>query len=151
MIDFRRRLKFIESYLRNSKERIELAKISKERGFYNNTIRFCQEAVELSLKAILRLYNIEYPKSHDVGYVLRQYARLFPDWFKSKIPEIARISRDLSYNRGPAIYGDENSEVPPEELYDEQDAVNAIKSAQLIHSLCYRLFLEKAKRIKEGS
>ena len=147
MSNIKQRLKFIESYLRNSKERIELAKISKERGFYNNAIRFCQEAIELSLKAILRLHNIEYPKSHDVGYVLRQYAQLFPKWFKDRIPEMARISRDLSYNRGPAIYGDESSEVPPEELYDEQDAVNAIKNAQLIYDLCYKLFLEKSKQL----
>ncbi|RLG50691.1 MAG: hypothetical protein DRN96_07085 [Thermoproteota archaeon] len=54
-----RRLKFIESYLRNARERIKLARISAESGFYNNAVRLCQESVELSLKAALRLYGIE--------------------------------------------------------------------------------------------
>ena len=93
------------------------------------------------------MYSIEYPKSHDVGYVLRQYAQLFPDWFRDKIPETACISRDLSYNRDPAIYGDENSEIPLEELYDEHDAINAIKNAQLIYNLCYKSFLEKSEQL----
>jgi len=65
--------------MRNAKERIELAKISLGRGFYNNVIRLCQESIELCLKAILRLYNIEYPKSHDVGFLLKEYSNLFPN------------------------------------------------------------------------
>lgn len=95
----------------------------------------------------MRLYNIEYPKAHDVGYVLKEYMQLFPKWFRDKIPDIARISRDLSHNKGPAMYGNENSEIPPEELYDEQDAINAIKNTQFIYDLCYKLFKERVKQL----
>lgn len=142
-----RRLKFIESYLRNARERIKLARISAESGFYNNAVRLCQESVELSLKAALRLYGIEYPKSHEVGHVLREYSQLFPEWFRELIPEMARISRDLSFNRGPAMYGDESSETPPEELYDEEDSQVAIEKAMLVHGYCLKLLEERRREL----
>ena len=146
MTSAERRVRFITSYLRNARERIELAKLSSSRGFYNNAVRLCQEAVELCLKSVLRLYGIEYPRAHDVGHVLRQYSNLFPDWFRERIPEIARMSRDLCYNRGPAMYGDEDAEVPPEELYDETDAAEAIKGATLVYQLSTRLLGERVGR-----
>ena len=150
MSSVERRLRFVESYLRNARERIELARISMERGFHNNAIRLCQESVELSLKAVLRLCGIEYPKSHEVGHALREYAQLFPEWFREAVPEMARISRDLSLNRGPAMYGNESSEIPPEELYDDEDSRRAIRNAQLVHDLCLKLFEERVRELKAG-
>jgi len=44
------------------------------------------------------------------------------------------------------MYGDEHVEVPPEELYDKDDALGAIKNATLIYELCNKLF---ELRIKE--
>ena len=134
------------SYVRQAEERLHHAEEAVERGSYPYVIRQCQEAVELCLKSVLRLYGIEYPRAHDVGHVLRQYSNLFPDWFRERIPEIARMSRDLCYNRGPAMYGDEDAEVPPEELYDETDAAEAIKGATLVYQLSTRLLGERVGR-----
>lgn len=36
-----------------------------ERGSWNTVIRRSQEAVELSLKGVLRMMGVEYPKIHD--------------------------------------------------------------------------------------
>lgn len=135
------------SYLRNAEERIFLAEYSRSRGFYHNAVRLCQEAVELCLKAVLRLYGIEYPKSHVVGPVLRERKSLFPQWFQEVIPMIARFSRDLSHNRGPAMYGDEEAEVPPEELYDDEDAEEAIRKAKVVLELCRKLVAELARGV----
>ncbi|BFI76799.1 hypothetical protein YN1HA_28970 [Sulfurisphaera ohwakuensis] len=59
------------SYILQAEERLNLAKIENERKKYNIVVRLCQEAVELSLKACLRLVNIEPPKFHDVGPILK--------------------------------------------------------------------------------
>ncbi|MCD6509036.1 MAG: HEPN domain-containing protein [Thermoprotei archaeon] len=148
MSEIERRLSFIKAYFENARERIALAEYAKERGFPHNAIRLAQEAIELCVKAILRLYNVEYPKVHDVGPLLRRYSSLFPEWFRQKIPDIARISRDLSHNRGPAMYGNEEAEIPPNELYDERDAEDVINEVKEALAYCLKLFEEKVRELK---
>ena len=72
------------SYISQAEERLSLAKIEYERKKYNIVVRLCQESVELFLKACLRLINIEPPKFHDVGPILKNNADKFPQWFKEK-------------------------------------------------------------------
>ena len=66
-------------------------------------IRQSQEAVELSLKALLRIIGIEPPKWHDVGPILVERSKSFPKWFKDLIPELAAISRWLRREREPSM------------------------------------------------
>lgn len=121
------------SYLRQAEERLHHAREALERGSYPYVIRQCQEAVELLLKASLRLVGVETPKWHDVGPVLRREAHRFPKWFRESIPRMARISRRLRREREPSMYGDEESGVPPEELYDKEDAEEALDMARYVH------------------
>ncbi|MHC1628516.1 MAG: HEPN domain-containing protein [Candidatus Nezhaarchaeales archaeon] len=58
------------------------AKEALNDGLY--ALRLSQEAVELSLKASLRLVAIEYPKKHDVSNVLIEVKERYPEWFKSE-------------------------------------------------------------------
>ena len=60
-------------YLRRARSRLIDARSALERGDYPESVRYSQEAVELSLKAVLRILGIEYPKVHDVGDVLMLY------------------------------------------------------------------------------
>lgn len=60
------------SYIRQAEERIRHAREALERESYPYVVRQCQEAVELLLKASLRLVGIEPPKWHDVGPVLKR-------------------------------------------------------------------------------
>jgi len=83
------------SYLRQAEERIRHASEALRSGNFPYVMRQCQEAVELSLKASLRLVGIEPPKWHDVGPVLRQNADRFSKWFRGKIPRMSSISRKL--------------------------------------------------------
>ena len=48
------------------------------RGNYPYVIRQSQEAVELALKASLRLVGVEPPKWHDVGPVLKRERNTVP-------------------------------------------------------------------------
>ncbi|MEM2914451.1 MAG: HEPN domain-containing protein, partial [Candidatus Bathyarchaeia archaeon] len=59
-----------KSNLRQAEERFKHAKEALEAGNYPYVIRQCQEAVELSLKAALRVTGVEPPKWHDVGPIL---------------------------------------------------------------------------------
>ncbi|MEM1681019.1 MAG: HEPN domain-containing protein [Sulfolobales archaeon] len=128
-----------QSYLRQAEERIRHAKEALEGGNYPYVIRQCQESVELLLKAALRLVGVEVPKWHDVGPVLRREAQRFPEWFQVEIPVLARISRKLRREREPSMYGDEESGIPPDELYDRFDAEEALNYASNVYSIVLKL------------
>ncbi len=50
-----------------------------EEGSRNHSVRRSQEAVELALKGLLRMLEIDCPKNHDVGeLVLQQVVDKFP-------------------------------------------------------------------------
>jgi HEPN domain-containing protein len=113
-------------------------------------IRQSQEAVELLLKASLRLVGIEPPKWHDVGPILRKEAQRFPEWFQQEIPRLARISRKLRREREPAMYGDEELGLPPEEIYDRDDAVEALQWASEVSRIVHRLYEELSSKSLNG-
>lgn len=123
-------------------ERLRHSEEALERENYPYVVRQCQEAVELLLKAALRLVGVEPPKWHDVGAVLRREAGRFPSWFRDEVPKLARISRKLRREREPAMYGDEESGLSPSELYDKEDAKEAFQWAKQTFQLVSKLFKE---------
>lgn len=130
------------AYLRQARDRLDDAERALGRGNYPYTVRLSQEAVELSLKASLRVVGVEPPKWHDVGPILRREAKRFPGWFREEIPFLARVSRRLRREREPAMYGDEELGIPPEELYDRVDAEEALQLARKVFGLALKLFKE---------
>jgi HEPN domain-containing protein len=109
------------------------------KGVWNLVIRRAQEAVELALKGALLWAGLEVPWVHDVGVFLRQNRRRFPDKFARQIPRLASLSRALGVERERSFYGDEESGLPPEMLYDELDAVEALEKATFVLEACRRL------------
>lgn len=138
-------LELAKSNLRQAEERIRHAREAVEEGNYPFVVRQCQEAVELALKASLRLAGIEPPKWHDVGPILKRERDKFPKWFQEKIDELASMSRSLRKERELAMYGDEETGVPPEELYIRSDAEYALKVAETVLSSVNRLLSEVLK------
>jgi HEPN domain-containing protein len=128
-----------KSYLRQAEERIRHASEALNSGNYPYVVRQCQEAVELLLKAALRYVGVEPPKLHDVGPVLKRERGRFPEWFREEIDELAAYSRILSRERGPAMYGDEEAGVPPEELYSRFDAESAMRMCAKVRDLASKL------------
>jgi HEPN domain-containing protein len=133
-----------ESYLKQAGERLKHAEEALGRGSYPYVMRQSQEAVELSLKAALRLVGVEPPKWHDVGPILMQNRDRFPEWFREKIPKLASISRRLRREREASMYGDEETGLPPESLYTDEDAKEALSYANLVYEACIKL-LEATK------
>lgn len=127
------------SYVKQAEERLHHSKEALERGSYPYVVRQCQEAVELLLKAALRYVGVEPPRWHDVGPVLKEEACRFPEWFRKEVNSLARYSRKLRREREPSMYGDEESSVPPDMLYDKEDAEEALEMAKHVYEVVLRL------------
>ena len=132
-------LEMAENYLRSARVRLRHAEEALSEDEYPYVIRQSQEAVELALKAALRLAGIEPPKWHDVGPILRESAERFPEWFRENIDELAGISRELRREREPSMYGDEETSTPPYKLYSRRDAEKALLNAKKTLELCEKL------------
>ena len=135
-MDSRVMKKLARDYIRRARSRLIDAEYALRRGDYPEVVRYSQECVELSLKAALRFVGIEYPKVHDVGDVLIENAEKFPMWSSDLIQELARISSELALARGPSMYGDEVRGIPPSELFDEDDAKEALRKAKRVYRVC---------------
>jgi HEPN domain-containing protein len=125
--------------LRRAEVILEEAQGLKAKEVWNLVVRRCQEVVELALKGALLWAGLETPWVHDVGVFLRQHHHRFPARFARQIPRLASISRALGVERERSFYGDEESELPPEMLYDESDAVEALEKAVFVLDVCRQL------------
>jgi len=76
-----------------------------KRKSWNTVMRRAQEVVELSLKGLLKMMGIEYPKIHDVGWLLEKIVlEKGVEAKKETIKEIKEISANLARERSPAFY-----------------------------------------------
>lgn len=128
-----------ELMLRRAKIIWEEAKSLHAKGAWNLVVRRCQECVELALKSALVWAGIQAPRVHDVGPTLKQHADKFPDKFARHITQLASISRSLRVERELSFYGDEESGMPPEALYSQSDAEEALQKAEFVLRQCEAL------------
>ncbi|MFH0800490.1 MAG: HEPN domain-containing protein [Pseudomonadota bacterium] len=106
-----------------------------KKSCWNMVVRRAQEVVELVTKAALRRIGVEVPRLHDVGWLLEQNADKLPSLWKKEIESVKRISRVLRKERETSFYGDDETDLPPSELYSRLDAEQAIKDAEFILGL----------------
>ena len=123
------------AYLEDAEYSFMEALAAFNKGRYHRAIRRMQEAVELSLKALLRYLGIEYPKAHDVSMALYKFKDVLPDVLREKLDFISKVSLDLALNRAPAFYGDEERMIPPKLLYDKSYAEEKLKQVNEILTL----------------
>ena len=77
------------------------------RGSWNVVVRRAQEVVELSLKGLLKIMGIEYPKEHDVGDVFeRACTEKGIDVKAQTLDHVKRTSSALAREPAPAFYMD---------------------------------------------
>lgn len=99
-----------------------------------DVVRESQEVVELALKGLLRQFNIEVPRIHDVSEILNTELARFSSPIQKNIPKYMKISRALRRDRELAFYGSED--LTPREFYKKADAELAKESAEwIVHSL----------------
>jgi HEPN domain-containing protein len=126
-------------YIDEARGRVELVRLAFERALWATVVREAQECVELFLKGALRLVAVEPAHTHDVAECLRREERRFPEWFASQVDYLAAISTEMAGDRGLAYYGDEREQIGPSDLFDESDAVRALRNLDFVSSLCARL------------
>lgn len=138
-----------EAYLRQASARVKDAREALNDGLHAYALRLSQEAVELSLKAALKLVAIEYPKKHDVSDVVVDVKDRFPEWFKREVHVIADISRKLAAKREVCMYGDDVALVSPDEAVSAEESLKSVSDAEKVCELCKRLLDEVKARIRE--
>lgn len=116
-----------QSHLRKADVRVAVLQAYLDRDAYSDVVREAQEAVELALKAALRLIGVEPPKVHDVSALLREYEDRLPGL---AVEELCRISTRLRKERELAFSGD--IDFLPTEQYTRDDAELARSEAQRV-------------------
>jgi len=111
---------------------------------WDDAVYSSQMAVEQSAKALLIALGIDYPKEHDVSIVFEALTKRIdiPEWFKRKVPEIAKAMAELAEIRGLAGYGFEEG-IGVE--YFKDYAPEAIKKAREVYEACSKLLKEAFK------
>lgn len=131
-----------EAYLEDASLSLEECRIALDNGYYHRAVRRAQECVELCLKAVSRLFGIEYPRTHDVNGILLKIKDMFPAWFRAELDFIIEASTSLALQRAPSFYGDEYRRIPAKRLFKREDAEKALEMALRIFNLVQRLYSE---------
>lgn len=142
MVKQLRSIKVGKSYIRQARARLEDAKDAFAEANYPYAVRLSQECVELSLKAVLKLVGIDYPKIHDVSDVLMEVKDRFPDWFRAELDFLRDSSKILVKKREPSLYGSEEAFLSPDEVMNKNDAEDAVMRAEKICKLCENLLTQ---------
>jgi len=132
-------LEVSKALLRQAEARLEDGRGALHDENFPYCVRLSAECVELSIKAILKLVGIEYPKKHDVSDVLLLAINRFPDWFRDHAPRIVESNKILTKKREPALYGGEEAFLTPEDVISKEDATDAIKRAEETYNACKKL------------
>jgi HEPN domain-containing protein len=105
--------------LLRASDRLRDARTASTEHRLADATRYCQESLELALRATLRSLSVEVPKRHDVAPELGRVAPALPPWFVRELPTLKQLSFELSEGRSLAMYGDERTGRPASELFDD--------------------------------
>ncbi len=105
---------------------------------WDDVVYSAQMSVEQSVKAVLLVLGIDFPREHDVSPILLRLRRRtgIPGWFRDELEPMARTVSELAEQRALAGYGFEKG-VDAETF--RILAPKALDRAKKIHSLCKRL------------
>jgi HEPN domain-containing protein len=134
-----------EDYLRRAGRCLDEAEDAFNEDDYPMTIRRSQECIEFSIKGVLRMASIEFPREHDVSDVLINIAWKeigSPDWFTDRIQDMARIMREITPKRGLAMYGFEKEMKPASAIFSREDGIKAFEDARFVFEICKRSLQE---------
>jgi HEPN domain-containing protein len=123
----------IVDYIARAGHRLAALDVLFERESWADVVREAQETVELALKSLIRLANIEAPRVHDVSQILSDHHERMPASVQPKLERLSEISRELRRDRELAFYGSED--LTPSEFYRQSDAVRAREAARWVVSV----------------
>jgi HEPN domain-containing protein len=110
---------------------LEEAEASQRAGRHHRVVRQSQEAAELAIKGLFRLWGIEHPKSHILGRTIRRELVSRKVLDRETADRLATDADSLAVDREPAFYGSPEG-VPAGELFDAEDAAAALEKARRV-------------------
>lgn len=116
-----------KDYIIRSQKRLKALEALMKEQAWADVVRESQEVVELSLKALLRFTNIEFPRVHDVSGILEEEKDKFTPDVQKNLNKYIKISKNLRRDRELAFYGSED--LTPSEFYKKDDALSAQENA----------------------
>jgi HEPN domain-containing protein len=115
-------------YVRRAEVRLRALDTLFEGESWADVVRESQEVVELTLKGLLRLCNVDPPRIHDVSDVLLAERDRLPEALHAHLDELVSASRNLRRDRELAFYG--AADLTPSQFYTHDDAVRARAAAR---------------------
>jgi HEPN domain-containing protein len=115
-------------YIRRAEVRLRALDTLFEGESWADVVRESQEVVELTLKGLLRLCNVDPPRIHDVSDVLLAERDRLPAVLHAHLDELVSASRNLRRDRELAFYG--AADLTPSQFYTHEDAVRARTAAR---------------------
>jgi HEPN domain-containing protein len=131
-----------ETYLDDAEYSLKECEQALKNSYYHRAVRRAQECIELCLKAALRLYGVEYPRTHEVGSSLLIIKDMLPEWFRRELNFMIEASTGLALQRAPSFYGDEYRKTPARKLFKKEDAERALDTAKKVINLVRKLYHE---------
>jgi HEPN domain-containing protein len=125
--------------------------LKKDYPIYSNVISLCIDAMELAVKAIFKIIELEYPKEHQLLYdkegkifsvtkeLLQRVSSEYP-YFKDSIVRVISLTHDWHNCRTKAKYGIPELNIPPDKLFTKNDAEKALRDALECISTAWLLY-----------
>lgn len=117
-------------YIKRAQHRLKAIDTLYTHQDWPDVVRESQEVVELTLKALLRKYNIDAPRIHDVGGILKENVSILSPSLSKQVNLLYEISHELRRDRELSFYGSED--LTPLEFYTEKDASDARNKARKV-------------------
>lgn len=133
-------------YLRRARSRRKALQTLFDDEAYADVVRESQEVVELILKGTLRFIAVDPPMRHDVWAAVREFADRLPGEWREALDDLGAASAGLARVRGQAFYGDEQTLTPASELFDRDDALEALSVVDRFLAMYERLLGEGRQR-----
>ena len=112
-------------------------------SYFSDPTRAIQEAARVTInEGIVVIYE----QVTLLERILGRERDRFPSWFKEKTDLLVSISRLLRKERELLMYGDEEVDIPPEELYTHIDGEEALTKAKKTLDLVNKLLNEIMKK-----
>jgi len=127
-------------YIVRCKKRLKAVAVLAEEESWPDVVRESQEVVELALKALLRYFNVEFPRVHDVSNILDAEKERFPAEVRAHLSKYIKISKTLRRDRELAFYG--SDDLTPMEFYKRDDGEEAQKQAEWVVSSLLKIIKE---------
>jgi HEPN domain-containing protein len=141
-----------ESWLSRANHKLEEAGVQlKQRYNYSESVSASQECIELSIKAIFSIVEINFTKEHEIKE--DEFKNLFdkiPQDLKNiyNYPRIYLLSKFWSYFYITAKYGVEKLKIGSDKVFKEEEADLALKHVRECYNAS-RAFYDK-KRWQDG-